>query len=139
MEVKDGIYCVFLFVIFLFDKILFCRYNSRGFDLNRNFPDYFKPNNKRGQVETDAVKEWISKIQFVLSGSFHGGALVRLYSLRIFFFRNIFISIFRSQAILMTILPMLVSIKFIPKNSVKFMFKEKYIKNNKKKRRGKKN
>ncbi|KAJ8880044.1 hypothetical protein PR048_020666 [Dryococelus australis] len=55
------------------------RYNARGFDLNRNFPDYFKQNNKRGQPETDAVKEWISKIQFVLSGGLHGGALVASY------------------------------------------------------------
>ncbi|XP_030381385.1 carboxypeptidase D isoform X3 [Scaptodrosophila lebanonensis] len=55
------------------------RYNARGFDLNRNFPDYFKQNNKRGQPETDAVKDWISKIQFVLSGSLHGGALVASY------------------------------------------------------------
>ncbi|XP_050428742.1 carboxypeptidase M-like isoform X2 [Adelges cooleyi] len=55
------------------------RYNARGFDLNRNFPDYFKQNNKRGQPETDAVKEWTSKIQFVLSGGIHGGALVASY------------------------------------------------------------
>ncbi|XP_040172556.1 carboxypeptidase M isoform X4 [Anopheles arabiensis] len=55
------------------------RYNSRGFDLNRNFPDYFKQNNKRSQPETEAVKDWISKIQFVLSGSLHGGALVVSY------------------------------------------------------------
>ncbi|XP_055604433.1 carboxypeptidase D isoform X3 [Uranotaenia lowii] len=55
------------------------RYNSRGFDLNRNFPDYFKQNNKRSQPETEAVKEWINKIQFVLSGSLHGGALVVSY------------------------------------------------------------
>lgn len=55
------------------------RYNARGFDLNRNFPDYFKQNNKRGQPETDAVKEWTSKIQFVLSGGLHGGALVASY------------------------------------------------------------
>lgn len=55
------------------------RYNSKGFDLNRNFPDYFKQNTKRIQPETDAVKEWISKIQFLLSGSLHGGALVASY------------------------------------------------------------
>lgn len=55
------------------------RYNARGFDLNRNFPDYFKQNYKRGQPETDAVKEWTSKIQFVLSGGIHGGALVASY------------------------------------------------------------
>jgi hypothetical protein len=58
---------------------LFGRYNARGFDLNRNFPDYFKQNNKRSQPETEAVKEWVSKIQFVLSGSLHGGALVASY------------------------------------------------------------
>ncbi|KAF4528396.1 hypothetical protein B566_EDAN015165 [Ephemera danica] len=55
------------------------RYNARGFDLNRNFPDYFKQNNKRSQPETEAVKEWVSKIQFVLSGGLHGGALVASY------------------------------------------------------------
>ena len=58
---------------------LYGRYNARGFDLNRNFPDYFKQNNKRSQPETEAVKEWISKIQFVLSGNIHGGALVASY------------------------------------------------------------
>lgn len=58
---------------------IYYRYNARGFDLNRNFPDYFKQNNKRAQPETEAVKEWISKIQFVLSGSLHGGALVASY------------------------------------------------------------
>merc|ERR1711934_1059658 len=36
-------------------------------------------NNKRSQPETEAVKEWISKIQFVLSGNIHGGALVASY------------------------------------------------------------
>lgn len=61
------------------DYSILSRYNARGFDLNRNFPDYFKQNNKRGQPETDSVKDWISKIQFVLSGSLHGGALVASY------------------------------------------------------------
>lgn len=55
------------------------RYNAKGFDLNRNFPDYFKQNNKTPQPETEAVKEWISKIQFVVSGGLHGGALVASY------------------------------------------------------------
>ncbi|XP_053642527.1 carboxypeptidase D isoform X4 [Cherax quadricarinatus] len=55
------------------------RYNARGFDLNRNFPDYFKQNNKRNQAETEAVKQWVSKIQFVLSANLHGGALVASY------------------------------------------------------------
>lgn len=55
------------------------RYNARGLDLNRNFPDHFKQNTKRGQPETEAIKEWISKIQFVLSAALHGGALVASY------------------------------------------------------------
>lgn len=55
------------------------RYNSRGYDLNRNFPDYFKANNAKSQPETEHVKQWISKIQFVLSGNLHGGALVASY------------------------------------------------------------
>lgn len=61
-------------IIFLFN---IDRGNSKGFDLNRNFPDYFKQNTKRAQPETEAVKDWISKIQFLLSGSLHGGALVK--------------------------------------------------------------
>ncbi|XP_050680054.1 carboxypeptidase M-like isoform X1 [Leptidea sinapis] len=55
------------------------RHNARRYDLNRNFPDFFKANTKQAQPETEAVKEWISKIQFVLSGSLHGGALVASY------------------------------------------------------------
>ncbi|OWR49003.1 hypothetical protein KGM_207768 [Danaus plexippus plexippus] len=55
------------------------RHNARRYDLNRNFPDFFKRNTKQPQPETEAVKEWISKIQFVLSGSLHGGALVASY------------------------------------------------------------
>jgi hypothetical protein len=47
--------------------------------LNRNFPDYFKQNTKRTQPETEAVKDWISKIQFLLSGSLHGGALLSAF------------------------------------------------------------
>ena len=36
-------------------------------------------NEARTQPETEAVKEWLSKIQFVLSGNIHGGALVGSY------------------------------------------------------------
>lgn len=62
-------------------NIPYFRYNSRGFDLNRNFPDYFKPHTKREQPETEAVRDWLSKIQFVLSGSLHGGALVSVITI----------------------------------------------------------
>jgi hypothetical protein len=62
-----------------FKWILVCRYNAEGLDLNRNFPDYFKSGTNRGQPETEAVKKWISQIQFVLSANFHGGALVASY------------------------------------------------------------
>lgn len=63
----------------MWNSLFVPRYNARGFDLNRNFPDYFKQNNKRNQPETEAIKQWLAKIQFVLSGSLHGGALVASY------------------------------------------------------------
>lgn len=58
------------------------RANANGFDLNRNFPDFFaakkyKPNNE--QPETRAVRIWIDSIPFVLSANLHGGALVASY------------------------------------------------------------
>lgn len=55
------------------------RFNSNGFDLNRNFPDYFKTNNKKPQAETLIIKEWLKNTQFVLSAQLHGGALVASY------------------------------------------------------------
>ena len=47
--------------------------------MNRNFPDYFKQNDKKIQPETEAIKQWIAKIQFTLSANLHGGALVASY------------------------------------------------------------
>lgn len=55
------------------------RYNTRGYDLNRNFPDYFTKNQKQEQPETKAVRDWIERIPFVLSANLHGGALVASY------------------------------------------------------------
>ncbi|XP_054154914.1 carboxypeptidase M-like [Oppia nitens] len=55
------------------------RYNIRGFDLNRNFPDNFKSNSKAQQPETQAVRQWIDSVPFILSANLHGGALVASY------------------------------------------------------------
>ncbi|XP_064459226.1 mucin-5AC-like isoform X2 [Ornithodoros turicata] len=55
------------------------RYNARGVDLNRNFPDHFKKQTKEEQPETAAVRKWIHQIPFVLSGNLHGGAVVASY------------------------------------------------------------
>lgn len=58
------------------------RGNANGFDLNRNFPDFFAANNfeqSKEQPETRAVRLWIDQIPFVLSGNLHGGALVASY------------------------------------------------------------
>ncbi|XP_038072913.1 carboxypeptidase D-like [Patiria miniata] len=52
------------------------RANMNGYDLNRNFPDYFEPTIDPIQPETKAVVDWIYGNQFVLSANFHGGALV---------------------------------------------------------------
>uniref|UniRef100_A0A6G1SNG7 Carboxypeptidase M n=1 Tax=Aceria tosichella TaxID=561515 RepID=A0A6G1SNG7_9ACAR len=58
------------------------RANANGFDLNRNFPDFFaakkyKPANE--QPETRAMRIWIDRIPFMLSANLHGGALVASY------------------------------------------------------------
>ncbi|XP_077533245.1 carboxypeptidase D-like isoform X2 [Haemaphysalis longicornis] len=55
------------------------RYNARGVDLNRNFPDHFKTQTQQQQPETEAVRRWIHQIPFVLSGNIHGGAVVASY------------------------------------------------------------
>jgi carboxypeptidase D len=57
------------------------RRNARGVDLNRNFPDRFRHDRRfrRYQPETRALMKWIKAYPFVLSISFHGGALVANY------------------------------------------------------------
>lgn len=58
------------------------RENANGYDLNRNFPDFFVPENYKAdeeQPETRAIRFWIDKVPFVLSANLHGGALVASY------------------------------------------------------------
>lgn len=61
------------------------RYNGKGIDLNRDFPDRFdqklieKLYNSRRQPETIAVMDWIKTNPFVLSANLHGGAVVASY------------------------------------------------------------
>lgn len=58
------------------------RGNANGFDLNRNFPDFFAPNHYNPddeQPETRAIRLWIDRVPFVLSANLHGGALVASY------------------------------------------------------------
>jgi len=61
-------------------SVVIARYNAAGFDLNRNFPDYFVNNSQLVvQPETRAIMDWVARKQFVLSASLHGGALVANY------------------------------------------------------------
>ena len=56
------------------------RLNANGVDLNRNFPDQFFPSTDGPpQPETSAVMDWIRSTPFVISASFHSGALVANY------------------------------------------------------------
>lgn len=55
------------------------RANIAGFDLNRNFPELFGRNRNKVQPETEAVLNWMATNNFILSASFHGGALVANY------------------------------------------------------------
>lgn len=55
------------------------RYNRLNVDLNRNFPDQYHPNKDSLQLETSHVMNWTKNYPFVLSASFHGGALVANY------------------------------------------------------------
>lgn len=60
----------------------FGRTNANGYDLNRNFPDFFASENydaNNEQPETIAIRRWIDRIPFVLSANLHGGALVAAY------------------------------------------------------------
>lgn len=62
------------------------RFNSRGVDLNRNFPDAFAGLRKQQQLDEEkreeevrAVMSWLRTESFVLSANLHGGALVASY------------------------------------------------------------
>lgn len=55
------------------------RSNHNKVDLNRDFPDQFVKYNRKPQVETQAVMDWIKSIPFVLSANLHGGSLVANY------------------------------------------------------------
>nr|XP_020818855.1 carboxypeptidase D [Phascolarctos cinereus] len=58
------------------------RYNSRGHDLNRSFPDQFgtgDPPALDEVPEVRAVIEWLRSNDFVLSGNLHGGSVVASY------------------------------------------------------------
>eukprot|EP00002_Diphylleia_rotans_P037092 TRINITY_DN8254_c0_g1_i1.p1 TRINITY_DN8254_c0_g1~~TRINITY_DN8254_c0_g1_i1.p1 ORF type:complete len:470 (-),score=84.12 TRINITY_DN8254_c0_g1_i1:190-1599(-) len=57
------------------------RYNANGVDLNRNFPDQYRPTmgSTPAQPETRAIMDWSKSRHFVLSANMHGGALVANY------------------------------------------------------------
>ncbi len=55
------------------------RYNGKGIDLNRNFPDRFSKNKIHRQPETLAMMQWLQDYPFVLSANLHNGALVANY------------------------------------------------------------
>ena len=55
------------------------RYNAKGIDLNRNFPDRFGRERGSIQPETQAIINWLDQYHFVLSANLHNGALVANY------------------------------------------------------------
>lgn len=60
-------------------------------DLNRNFPDVYTKRNVPLASETRAVMDWMSKVPFILSAAFHGGAMVANYPFDTIQFKSIFI------------------------------------------------
>ena len=60
-------------------SIFYFRENWNGFDLNRNFPDYFVDNNVERQPETLAVMKWTEEHSFLMHSNLHGGYLVINY------------------------------------------------------------
>ncbi|MFO7811325.1 MAG: M14 family zinc carboxypeptidase [Candidatus Delongbacteria bacterium] len=59
------------------------RYNAKGYDLNRSFPEgvYYETDtvNETEVPEVAAMIDWNKERNFVLSANFHGGALVANY------------------------------------------------------------
>ncbi len=57
------------------------RFNANGWDLNRNFPDYFEDNLRytRRALEVQHTIEWMNQIPFILSAQFHDGSLLANY------------------------------------------------------------
>ncbi len=57
------------------------RFNSKGYDLNRNFPDPFTPYDSRNviQKETSDMTRFLRNHRFVLSANFHSGEEVVNY------------------------------------------------------------
>ena len=57
----------------------FSRYNLNGVDLETSFPDYFAKSNQHFEPEVQAIKDWSSTQQFVLSGHFKSGDFSATY------------------------------------------------------------
>ncbi len=58
------------------------RYNANGYDLNRNFPDWYddRDNTTSGRpLEVGLLMEWSWQHNFILSTMYHGGAQVANY------------------------------------------------------------